>query len=195
MSIDQAHRSDLLAPRRVAREVQIGDLVIGGNHPIRVQTMTATDTADAESTIAQIEGLVEAGAEIMRVTVDTPAGQLELSIQDLFPQTGPFAARGGDGGVAGRRPGAKGARGARGAKPAKRPPDRPIRRRSADSKAAHKNLQVLLDTPPGEQVFVIPFNKRATLIRIDKDKSQATVQSGIFEMEIPLADLEPVRGS
>jgi len=127
----------------------------------------------------------------LRVTVDTPEGQLSLSIQELFPQTGPFAARDGGGGVARARPGAKGEKGE---KRAKRPPDRPIRRRSADSKAAHKNRQALLDTPPGEQVFVVPFNKRATLIRIDKGKSQATVQSGIFEMEIPLADLEPVRG-
>ena len=50
----------------------MGTVVIGGDHPITVQTMTATDTADVEATVAQIEGLVEAGAEIMRVTVDTP---------------------------------------------------------------------------------------------------------------------------
>ena len=65
-------RSCLLGPRRKAREVRMGTVVIGGDHPITVQTMTATDTADVEATVAQIEGLVEAGAEIMRVTVDTP---------------------------------------------------------------------------------------------------------------------------
>ena len=64
-------RADLIAPRRKAREVKLGDLVIGGDNPIRVQTMTSTDTADVEATAAQIEGLAEAGAEIMRVTVDT----------------------------------------------------------------------------------------------------------------------------
>lgn len=70
--IDQhVSRADLLPPRRKSHEVKLGNLIIGGTNPIRVQTMTATDTADAEATIAQIEGLVEAGAEIMRVTVDT----------------------------------------------------------------------------------------------------------------------------
>lgn len=57
--------------RRKTREVRIGPYVIGGNNPIRVQSMTATDTADAESTISQINGLAEAGCEIMRLTVDT----------------------------------------------------------------------------------------------------------------------------
>ncbi len=65
-------RPTLLPPRRKAREVAVGSVVIGGNNPIRVQTMTATDTADAGATIAQIETLAEAGAEIMRITVDTP---------------------------------------------------------------------------------------------------------------------------
>lgn len=64
-------RSGLLAPRRRSREVKLGSVVIGGDQPIRVQTMTSTDTADAEATCAQIEALAEAGAEIMRVTVDT----------------------------------------------------------------------------------------------------------------------------
>jgi (E)-4-hydroxy-3-methylbut-2-enyl-diphosphate synthase len=45
--------------------------VLGGNNPIIVQSMTATDTADAERTIAQINALAEAGCEIVRLTVDT----------------------------------------------------------------------------------------------------------------------------
>lgn len=72
MSASTLDRSDLIAPRRKSREVKLGNLVVGGANPIRVQTMTATDTADADATIAQIEALAEAGAEIMRVTVDTP---------------------------------------------------------------------------------------------------------------------------
>lgn len=71
MTTSQTQRPPLLAPRRRAREVPLGDLILGGDHPIRVQTMTATDTADAAATIAQIESLAEAGAEVMRVTVDT----------------------------------------------------------------------------------------------------------------------------
>ena len=123
----------------------------------------------------------------LRVTIETAEGQIDLSIQDLFPQTGPFARHGPGGPQAPRsrhRPGAGRAKAAS---------DRPLRRRSPDSKAAHKNRQALLDTPPGEQVFVIPYNTRATLIRIDEEKSNATVQSGVFELEIPLADLEPIK--
>jgi (E)-4-hydroxy-3-methylbut-2-enyl-diphosphate synthase len=62
----------LLAPRRRAREVPLAGFIIGGNHPIRVQSMTATDTADAESTINQVRALHESGCEIVRLTVDTP---------------------------------------------------------------------------------------------------------------------------
>jgi (E)-4-hydroxy-3-methylbut-2-enyl-diphosphate synthase len=62
---------NLLPARRKAREVKIGPYIIGGNNPIRVQTMTATDTADAKSTVAQINALADAGCEIMRLTVDT----------------------------------------------------------------------------------------------------------------------------
>jgi (E)-4-hydroxy-3-methylbut-2-enyl-diphosphate synthase len=72
MSVSAPHRHDLIAPRRKAREVRMGSLILGGDHPIRVQTMTATDTADADATIAQIRALVDVGAEIMRITVDTP---------------------------------------------------------------------------------------------------------------------------
>lgn len=61
----------LMPPRRRTREVQVGAFAIGGDNPIRVQSMTATDTADAEATIAQINALAEAGCEIMRLTVDT----------------------------------------------------------------------------------------------------------------------------
>lgn len=64
-------QNGLIAPRRKTREVKIGPFILGGNNPIRVQSMTATDTADAEVTIAQINGLAEAGCEIMRLTVDT----------------------------------------------------------------------------------------------------------------------------
>lgn len=62
----------LPAPRRCAREVKIGPYVIGGEQPIRVQSMTATDTADAASTVRQIRALAAAGCEIVRLTVDTP---------------------------------------------------------------------------------------------------------------------------
>jgi (E)-4-hydroxy-3-methylbut-2-enyl-diphosphate synthase len=57
--------------RRKSREVKLGPFILGGDNPIRVQSMTATDTADADTTVAQINALAAAGCEIMRITVDT----------------------------------------------------------------------------------------------------------------------------
>jgi len=68
----------LLPPRRKCREVKVGPYLIGGNNPIRVQSMTATDTADVESTVAQINALAAAGCEIMRLTVDTRKAAIAL---------------------------------------------------------------------------------------------------------------------
>jgi (E)-4-hydroxy-3-methylbut-2-enyl-diphosphate synthase len=68
MSRDTA---SLLAPRRIAREVAVGPVILGGTNPIRVQSMTSTDTADADATIAQALALMDAGCEIIRVTVNT----------------------------------------------------------------------------------------------------------------------------
>src|SRR5262245_15546755 len=59
-------------PRHRTREVAVGGLVIGGDNPIRVQSMTTTDTFDVDATVAQIKRLEEAGCEIARVTVPKP---------------------------------------------------------------------------------------------------------------------------
>jgi len=56
--------------RRISHEVKIGDVVIGGNKPIAIQAMTNTDTANVDSTLKQINELTEAGAELVRVTVN-----------------------------------------------------------------------------------------------------------------------------
>ena len=52
--------------------VRVGDVQIGGGAPIVVQSMTLTDTANAETTAAQCIDLAEAGSELVRVTVNTP---------------------------------------------------------------------------------------------------------------------------
>jgi (E)-4-hydroxy-3-methylbut-2-enyl-diphosphate synthase len=49
-------------------EVKIGDLLLGNNHPIRVQTMTTTDTMDTIATVEQTIRCIEAGAELVRIT-------------------------------------------------------------------------------------------------------------------------------
>ena len=57
--------------RRPTRSVQVGDLEVGSDHPIRVQSMTTPATTDVAATVAQIERLADAGCEIVRVTVPT----------------------------------------------------------------------------------------------------------------------------
>ncbi len=54
--------------RLQTREVKVGDLLLGNNHPIRVQTMTTTDTMDTLATVAQSIRCIEAGAELIRIT-------------------------------------------------------------------------------------------------------------------------------
>src|SRR5687768_14567751 len=49
-------------------EVKVGDLLLGNLHPIRLQTMTTTDTMDTEATVAQTIHCIEAGAELVRIT-------------------------------------------------------------------------------------------------------------------------------
>ncbi len=54
--------------RRRTHEVRIGSIVIGGNRPIAVQSMTNTDTKDTEASVAQIERIDRAGGKIVRLT-------------------------------------------------------------------------------------------------------------------------------
>tara|TARA_B100000405_G_scaffold299134_1_gene256987 strand:- start:144 stop:1217 length:1074 start_codon:yes stop_codon:yes gene_type:complete len=55
--------------RRKTREVKIGDLIIGGEHAITVQSMTTTKTDDINGTLKEVERLEEAGCHIIRITV------------------------------------------------------------------------------------------------------------------------------
>lgn len=57
--------------RRKTREVMVGSVGVGGDNPIRVQSMTTTQTDDIEGTLAQTIRLVEAGCEIVRITTPT----------------------------------------------------------------------------------------------------------------------------
>ncbi len=54
--------------RLKTKAVSIGDLTLGDNNPIRLQTMTTTDTMDTEATVAQTIRCIEAGAELVRIT-------------------------------------------------------------------------------------------------------------------------------
>ncbi|MFP5380694.1 MAG: flavodoxin-dependent (E)-4-hydroxy-3-methylbut-2-enyl-diphosphate synthase [Gammaproteobacteria bacterium] len=57
--------------RRPTREVRVGDVRVGGDAPVVVQSMTNTDTTDVTATVQQVQALAEAGSEIVRVTVNT----------------------------------------------------------------------------------------------------------------------------
>src|SRR3979490_1903693 len=59
-----------LLPRRTSIPVDVGGIVIGGDAPLAVQSMTNTDTADIGGTARQCADLARAGSEIVRITVD-----------------------------------------------------------------------------------------------------------------------------
>jgi (E)-4-hydroxy-3-methylbut-2-enyl-diphosphate synthase len=58
-------------PRNPTRRVRIGSITIGGGQPIAVQSMTATHTQDVAATVAQVEALAAAGADVVRIAVDS----------------------------------------------------------------------------------------------------------------------------
>jgi len=68
MRVDSANGK--VAPRRRSVPVNVGGVIIGGDAPIVVQSMTNTDTADIDGTARQIASLARAGSEIVRITVD-----------------------------------------------------------------------------------------------------------------------------
>ncbi|MFO1092051.1 MAG: (E)-4-hydroxy-3-methylbut-2-enyl-diphosphate synthase [Planctomycetaceae bacterium] len=57
--------------RNPTRAVRIGSVNIGGGHPVAVQSMTATHTQDIDKTVGQIQDLVNAGADVVRIAVDS----------------------------------------------------------------------------------------------------------------------------
>ncbi len=74
-----------LAPRRPSRPVFVGEVQVGGDAPVVVQTMTNTDTADANATVEQIARLADAGAEIVRVAV--PDKRAAATLPDIVKRT------------------------------------------------------------------------------------------------------------
>ncbi|MBU0481393.1 MAG: flavodoxin-dependent (E)-4-hydroxy-3-methylbut-2-enyl-diphosphate synthase [Proteobacteria bacterium] len=58
-----------MVERKVTKQISVGDVPIGGNAPVVVQSMTNTDTRDIEATVAQVDRLAKVGCEIIRVAV------------------------------------------------------------------------------------------------------------------------------
>ncbi len=71
--------------RFLTREVKCGDIGIGGNNPIRLQSMTTTDTMDTKATVAQSIRMIEAGCELVRITAPSinEAKNLEVIKKEL----------------------------------------------------------------------------------------------------------------
>ncbi|MEQ8427228.1 MAG: flavodoxin-dependent (E)-4-hydroxy-3-methylbut-2-enyl-diphosphate synthase [Gammaproteobacteria bacterium] len=65
--------------RRKSVAVKVGSVIVGGGHPIVVQSMTNTDTADAVGTAKQVQQLAAAGSEIVRITVNTPEAAAQVA--------------------------------------------------------------------------------------------------------------------
>ena len=77
------------AARRRSVAVDVGGVIVGGDAPIVVQSMTNTDTADIAGTAAQIAALYRAGSELVRITVDRDeAAKAVPHIRDRLAQMG-----------------------------------------------------------------------------------------------------------
>lgn len=78
----QFYTESLTSYKRLkTREVKIGNLLLGSDHPIRVQTMTTTDTMDTMATVEQSIRCIEAGAELVRITA--PSKNEALNLQNI----------------------------------------------------------------------------------------------------------------
>ena len=64
--------------RRKSRKIKVGNVFVGGDSPITVQTMTNTKTTDIDATVEQINSTVEAGVDIVRVSCPDKASTLAL---------------------------------------------------------------------------------------------------------------------
>lgn len=79
----------ILNNRRKSVGVKVGSVMIGGGAPVVVQSMTNTDTADAESTARQVQQLAAAGSELVRITVDTEKAASQVaSIREKLESMG-----------------------------------------------------------------------------------------------------------
>ncbi|CAA9544621.1 MAG: (E)-4-hydroxy-3-methylbut-2-enyl-diphosphate synthase (flavodoxin) [uncultured Thermomicrobiales bacterium] len=75
----------LVAPRRSTRVLQVGDVKIGGDNPVVVQSMTTSDTRDPVATLRQIGELAEAGCEVVRVAV--PDRRAAAALPEIVPHS------------------------------------------------------------------------------------------------------------
>src|SRR5207237_9906287 len=70
--------------RRVCRQIHVGKVLVGGDAPITVQSMTNTVTSDVKATVEQVQALERAGADIVRVSC--PDQESALALKDIVRQ-------------------------------------------------------------------------------------------------------------
>lgn len=75
----------VVAPRRIARQVSVGGVLIGGGAPVSVQSMTNTRTEDVRATLDQIGRLAEAGCDVVRVAV--PGRAAAAALRDIVAES------------------------------------------------------------------------------------------------------------
>ncbi len=84
-------------PRRASVGVDVGGVTVGGTAPVVVQSMTNTDTADIDATVAQVAALHRAGSEIVRITVDRDESAAAVpKIRERLERVGVFVPLVGD---------------------------------------------------------------------------------------------------
>lgn len=89
MPDNNQNRPEQYAPRRQSYAARIGNIIVGGGAPVVVQSMTDTDTADDLATAIQCADLVRAGAEMVRITVNTPKAAAAVeSVRGRLDQMG-----------------------------------------------------------------------------------------------------------
>lgn len=83
--MNEVNAPSIPRPRRKSRPVWVGDVQIGGDAPIVVQSMTNTDTADVEATVRQIQELAELGCEVVRIAV--PDREAAAAVPEIVKRT------------------------------------------------------------------------------------------------------------
>jgi len=78
-------RDQIVLQRRLSKKIDVGHITVGGDAPIAVQSMTNTLTTDIDATVAQVQRLEQAGADIVRISVPDP--ESAAAMPDILNQT------------------------------------------------------------------------------------------------------------
>ncbi|MDQ6970649.1 MAG: flavodoxin-dependent (E)-4-hydroxy-3-methylbut-2-enyl-diphosphate synthase [Mariprofundus sp.] len=78
-------RDQIVLQRRESKQIEVGDVTVGGDAPIAVQSMTNTLTTDIDATVAQVQRLEQAGADIVRISVPDP--ESAAAMPEILKQT------------------------------------------------------------------------------------------------------------